>query len=124
MMGQGRMTQFLTVAVILFGGSVLIAYLAGWLSPRWCEVLSAVPCWVVAGWYSGAALWGQGTTLHRWGWILLTVGWFLIGLAFAFRPGLGRIVALSSAMPCLLGGFGTVLLANWYAPIERGGGSS
>lgn len=119
-----EITRRLTIGVFVYGAVVLVVYLAGWLSPRACEELSAVPCLAVAAWYAGAVKFGSGTTIHRWGWLLLTIGWLMIGAAFLLRPGIGRIAALSGAVPTVLGGFGTVWLANWYAPIEEGGTNS
>ncbi|MFA0757474.1 MAG: hypothetical protein PVTTEEND_001156 [Candidatus Fervidibacter sp.] len=103
----------LAIATLVYGTVVVIAYLVGWISLRGCEWASAIPCWLVASWYVAAAWRGEATPLHRWGWLLLAIGWALVGAAFAFRPGTGRWVSLSSAVPALLGGFGTVWLANW-----------
>jgi|GEM_PF-812864 len=110
---EGAVVKGLAIVTLLYGGIVVIAYLVGWLSPRGCEWASAIPCWLVASWYVAATWRGEATTLHRWGWLLLAMGWALIGIAFAFRPGMGRWVSLSGAIPALLGGFGTVWLANW-----------
>ncbi len=107
------MVKGLAIVTLLYGVIVIFAYLLGWISPRGCEWASAIPCWLVASWYFAAAWRSEATALHRWGWLLLSMGWTLMGIAFAFRPGIGRWVSLSSAVPSLLGGFGTVWLANW-----------
>lgn len=104
----------LTVAVLIYGASVAIAYLAGLISPRTCEGLSAIPCFLVSGWYAWLLKREQETILHKWGWMLFMIGWFLVGIAFLLPAGTGRLIALSSAAPTLLVGFGTTLLANWY----------
>lgn len=110
----------LTVAVLIYGAAVIFAYLAGWVSPRTCEGLSAVPCFLVAGWYALSVKSQEGTLLHKWGWVLFMVGWFLVGAAFLLPSGTGRIIALSSAAPTLLAGFGTTILASWYKHEEGG----
>jgi len=110
----------LTVAVLIYGAAVLFAYLVGWVSPRICEGLSSVPCFVVAVWYAWMAGSQQGSLLHKWGWVLFAMGWSLVGIAFLLPSGTGRLVALSSAAPTLLVGFGTTFLANWYGHEEGG----
>ncbi|MCS7186499.1 MAG: hypothetical protein N3B10_07115 [Armatimonadetes bacterium] len=104
----------MTVAVLIYGASVAIAYLSGLISPRTCEGLSAIPCFLVSGWYAWLLKREQETILHKWGWMLFMIGWFLVGIAFLLPAGTGRLIALSSAAPTLLVGFGTTLLANWY----------
>ncbi len=111
----------LAILTIVYGMVVATVYLVGWIAPRTCEGLSALPCFVVAGWYGGLLGRRHGTPLHRWGWLLLLIGWSLVGLAFLLPATTGRWVALSSAVPTLLAGFGTTLLANWYAHVEEGG---
>jgi len=115
-----RWVTNLTVAVLVYGAAVVVAYLAGWISPRTCEGLSAIPCFLVAGWYGWMLGSERETILHKWGWALFLVGWFLVGVAFLLPAGTGRLVALSSAAPTLLAGFGTTLLANWYGHEEGG----
>ncbi len=113
-----KLARGLAVAVLIYGVIVIVAYLAGWIPPRVCEGLSSVPCFLVAVWYAWIAAGEQGTVLHKWGWSLFALGWFLVGIAFLLPAGIGRLVALSSAAPTLLVGFGTTFLANWY---EQGG---
>lgn len=112
--GKQKATKWLTVTVLVYGVTVIVAYLAGLISPRVCEALSSVPCFLVAGWYAWVVISEQGSLLHKWGWSLFALGWFLIGVAFLLPTGVGRLIALSSAAPTLLFGFGTTLLANWY----------
>lgn len=111
----------LTLVVLLCGAMVVVAYLAGWITPRTCEGLSAIPCFAVAGWYARLLWSGRGSPLYRWGWWLLSFGWSLVGVAFLLPAGIGRWVVLSSAVPTLLIGFGTTLLANWYSQSDEGG---
>ncbi|MCS7192905.1 MAG: hypothetical protein NZ937_07990 [Armatimonadetes bacterium] len=114
------MTKVLAVIVLVYGLAVIIAYLAGWVSPRVCEGLSSIPCFLVAIWYASMTTREQGTLLHKWGWMLFALGWLLVGFAFLLPVGTGRLIALSSAAPTLLVGFGTILLANWYEHEEGG----
>ncbi|MER3500180.1 MAG: hypothetical protein IMHGJWDQ_000771 [Candidatus Fervidibacter sp.] len=111
----------LTFAVLLYGSVVAVAYLGGWVSPRTCEGLSALPCFLVAGWYGVCVGKGLGTLVQRWGWALMASGWVFVGMAFLLPEGTGRLVALSSAVPTLLVGFLTTLLALWH---EEGGTNS
>jgi len=60
----------LAIAVLIYGAVVLFAYIVGWVSPRTCEGLSSVPCFVVAGWYAWTVGNREGTPLHKWGWAL------------------------------------------------------
>jgi len=110
----------LAIAVLIYGAVVLFAYIVGWVSPRTCEGLSSAPCLVVAGWYAWMVGSREGTLLHKWGWALFAFGWLLVGIAFLLPSGTGRLVALSSAAPILLVGFGTTFLANWYGHEEGG----
>lgn len=110
----------LTVAVLIYGAIVIVLHLAGLISPRISEGLSAVPCFLVAGWYAWMIKSEQETILHKWGWLLFLVGWLLIGVGFLLPAGTGRLIVLSSAAPILLAGFGTTLLANWYGHEEGG----
>jgi len=110
----------LAIAVLIYGVAVLFAYIVGWVSPRTCEGLSSLPCFVVAGWYAWTVGNREGTPLHKWGWALFALGWLLVGVAFLLPSGTGRLVALSSAAPTLLIGFGTTFLANWYGHEEGG----
>jgi hypothetical protein len=110
----------LVIAVLIYGAGVLFAYIVGWVSPRTCEGLSSVPCFVVAGWYAWMVGNREGTPLHKWGWALSALGWLLVGVVFLLPSGTGRLVALSSAAPTLLIGIGTTFLANWYGHEEGG----
>ncbi|MCS7264584.1 MAG: hypothetical protein NZ805_07110 [Armatimonadetes bacterium] len=115
-----NLTKGLALTVLVYGAAVIVAYMAGWISPRVCESLSSIPCFLVAVWYAWIAVSQKGTVMQKWGRSLFAIGWLLIGLAFLLPAGAGRLVALSSAAPTLLVGFGTTLLANWYEHGEGG----
>lgn len=109
-----KLINSLALIVLVYGLVVVIAYLAGWISPRVCEGLSSVPCFLMAGWYAWMVKGEKGTLIQKWGWGLFAIGWLLVGVAFLLPSGTMRLVALSSAAPTLLFGFGSTLLANWY----------
>ncbi len=107
--------------VLVYGGLGALAHSRGLLGTRSVDVLCALPCWLVAGWYATSVLKGGASLLQQWAWFLMAVGWLLIGLTFLATGTTWMAMSLAAAAVALGSGFVTGFLANLESEGPKGG---